>query len=89
MYIHVHILCRHIHLLFAHMCTDNDLRAWPQEQPRSNNVLLFSRTLRLSKRFGGSTDFVAENVNGGHQTARSYFGVGGADAESGSAMASM
>ncbi|CAE7452320.1 unnamed protein product, partial [Symbiodinium pilosum] len=46
---------------------------WPRHQPggldlsvlrseiKSNGVLLFSRTLRLSKRFGKDTHFTAEN----------------------------
>ncbi|CAE7531929.1 GLO1 [Symbiodinium sp. CCMP2592] len=61
---------------------------WPNGQPggvdlsvlRSQiscgNVMVFSRTLRLAKRFGDFTDFVNENINGGFQTWRSAFGVG-------------
>ena len=74
---------------------------WPRHQPggldlsvlrsviRSNGVLLFSRTLRLSKRFGDDTHFVMENVHGGHQTSRSFFGTSATDEESGTGMASM
>ncbi|CAE7876368.1 P4H4 [Symbiodinium necroappetens] len=74
---------------------------WPRHQPggldlsvlrsviRSNGVLLFSRTLRLSKRFGNDTHFVTENVHGGHQTSRSFFGTSATDEESGTGMASM
>ena len=74
---------------------------WPRHQPggldlsvlrsviRSNGVLLFSRTLRLSKRFGDDTHFVTENVHGGHQTSRSFFGTSATDEESGTGMASM
>ena len=61
---------------------------WPNGQPggvdlsvlRSQiscgNVMLFSRTLRLAKRFGDDTGFVNENINGGFQTWRSAFCVG-------------
>ena len=74
---------------------------WPRHQPggldlsvlrsviKSNGVMLFSRTLRLSKRFGDDTHFVMENVHGGHQTARSFFGASATDGESGTGMASM
>ncbi|CAE7919632.1 unnamed protein product, partial [Symbiodinium sp. KB8] len=56
---------------------------------KSNGILLFSRTLRLSKRFGEDTHFKASNINGGHQTAKSYFAVSDADEESGTGMASI
>ncbi|CAE7037360.1 unnamed protein product [Symbiodinium sp. CCMP2456] len=74
---------------------------WPRGQPdgldlsvlrtviKSNGVMLFSRTLRLSKRFGDSTDFVEGNINKAHQTMRSYFGVNAAPGESASGIASM
>ncbi|CAE7263000.1 unnamed protein product, partial [Symbiodinium sp. KB8] len=74
---------------------------WPRHQPggldlsvlrsviKSNGVMLFSRTLRLHKRFGDDTHFVMENVHGGHQTARSFFGASATDGESGTGMASM
>ena len=74
---------------------------WPKTQPggldlsvlrseiKSNGILLFSRTLRLSKRFGDDTHFKASNINGGHQTARSYFAVSDLDEESGTGMASI
>ncbi|CAE7785711.1 unnamed protein product [Symbiodinium sp. CCMP2592] len=74
---------------------------WPRGQPdgldlsvlrtviKSNGVMLFSRTLRLSKRFGDSTDFVEGNINKGHQTSKSFFGVNAAPDESGTGIASM
>ncbi|CAE7725901.1 unnamed protein product [Symbiodinium necroappetens] len=74
---------------------------WPRHQPggldlsvlrsviKSNGVLLFSRTLRLSKRFGDNTHFVTENVQGGHQTSRSFFGTSATGEESETGMASM
>ncbi|CAE7771562.1 unnamed protein product, partial [Symbiodinium sp. CCMP2456] len=60
---------------------------WPNQQPggvdlsvlrtevRSAGILLFSRTLRLTKRFGGGTDFVPENAYIGHQTWRHPAGI--------------
>ncbi|CAE7217876.1 unnamed protein product, partial [Symbiodinium necroappetens] len=51
--------------------------------------MLFSRTLRLSKRFGDNTDFVEGNINKAHQTMRSFFGVNAAPGESGTGIASM
>ena len=74
---------------------------WPKTQPggldlsvlrseiKSNGILLFSRTLRLSKRFGEDTHFTASNINGGHQTAKSHFAVSGTDGESGTGIASI
>jgi len=74
---------------------------WPRGQPegldlsvlrtviKSNGVMLFSRTLRLSKRFGDNTDFVEGNINKAHQTMRSFFGVNAAPGESGTGIASM
>ena len=60
---------------------------WPNQQPggvdlsvlrsevKSAGILLFSRTLRLSKRFGGGTDFLPGNVRGGYSTWRSSAGI--------------
>ena len=55
---------------------------WPDKQPdgvdlsvlqskiRSGGVMLFSRTLRLQKRFGASTDFVGSNTFGAAEPPR-------------------
>ncbi|CAE7238427.1 unnamed protein product [Symbiodinium sp. CCMP2456] len=60
---------------------------WPNQQPggvdlsvlrsevKSAGILLFSRTLRLTKRFGGGTDFVSSNYKGGYSTWRSNAGI--------------
>ncbi|CAE7614462.1 unnamed protein product [Symbiodinium sp. CCMP2592] len=60
---------------------------WPDKQPggvdlsvlrteiRSGGILLFSRTLRLTKRFGGSTDFTNSNTFGAHETWRNPIGI--------------
>ncbi|CAE7388839.1 unnamed protein product, partial [Symbiodinium microadriaticum] len=68
---------------------------WPDKQPggvdlsvlktqiRSGGMLLFSRTLRLTKRFGNGTDFVNGNIFGTHETYRGQFGVARNAAENG------
>ncbi|CAE7206521.1 unnamed protein product [Symbiodinium necroappetens] len=60
---------------------------WPDKQPdgvdlsvlqskiRSGGVMLFSRTLRLQKRFGASTDFVGSNTFGAHESWRNPLGT--------------
>mmetsp|Transcript_52947 Transcript_52947/g.118783 ORF Transcript_52947/g.118783 Transcript_52947/m.118783 type:complete len:927 (+) Transcript_52947:279-3059(+) len=60
---------------------------WPDKQPggvdlsvlrseiRSGGVMLFSRTLRLQKRFGSSTDFVDGNIFGAHESWRNPLGT--------------
>ncbi|CAE7829158.1 unnamed protein product, partial [Symbiodinium sp. KB8] len=60
---------------------------WPNQQPggvdlsvlrsevKSAGILLFSRTLRLTKRFGGGTDFVSSNYKGGYKTWRTNAGI--------------
>ena len=60
---------------------------WPNQQPggvdlsvlrsevKSAGILLFSRTLRLTKRFGHGTDFVPSNARGGYSTWRSNAGI--------------
>jgi len=60
---------------------------WPSQQPggvdlsvlrsevKSAGILLFSRTLRLTKRFGGGTDFIPSNARGGYSTWRSSAGI--------------
>ena len=60
---------------------------WPNQQPggvdlsllrsevKSAGILLFSRTLRLTKRFGGGTDFVSSNYKGGYSTWRTDVGI--------------
>ena len=60
---------------------------WPDKQPggldlsvlrseiRSGGVMLFSRTLRLQKRFGSQTDFVDSNIFGAHETWRNPLGT--------------
>ena len=60
---------------------------WPNQQPggvdlsvlrsevKSAGILLFSRTLRLTKRFGDGTDFVSSNYKGGYSTWRSNAGI--------------
>ncbi|OLQ12213.1 hypothetical protein AK812_SmicGene3906 [Symbiodinium microadriaticum] len=49
----------------------------------SGGMLLFSRTLRLTKRFGNGTDFVNGNIFGTHETYRGQFGVARNAAENG------
>ncbi|CAE7687129.1 unnamed protein product [Symbiodinium sp. CCMP2456] len=60
---------------------------WPDKQPggvdlsvlrseiRSGGIMLFSRTLRLQKRFGSGTDFVDSNIFGAHETWRNPLGT--------------
>ncbi|CAE7242733.1 unnamed protein product [Symbiodinium sp. CCMP2592] len=60
---------------------------WPNHQPggvdlsllrsevRSAGVLLFSRTLRLTKRFGAGPDFLRSNIRGGYSTFRKSLGI--------------
>ena len=60
---------------------------WPDKQPggvdlsvlrteiRSGGILLFSRTLRLTKRFGSGTDFTNSNTFGAHETWRNPIGI--------------
>ena len=72
---------------------------WPNQFPggldlsvlrseiKTANHLLFSRTLRLAKRFGNHTDFAKENLGTGHETWRSSLGID--KGESGSAIEAM
>ena len=72
---------------------------WPNQFPggldlsvlrseiKTANHLLFSRTLRLAKRFGSHTDFAKENLGTGYQTWRSPLGI--AKGESGTAIEAM
>ena len=72
---------------------------WPTQMPggldlsvlrseiKTNGHLLFSRTLRLAKRFGKDTDFVKKNLGTGYQTFRSPLGI--AKGESKTAFAPM
>ncbi|CAE7689629.1 unnamed protein product, partial [Symbiodinium necroappetens] len=77
---------------------------WPKGHPggvdlsalhfefRSVGILLLSRTLRLTKRFGDNTDFLPNNLNHGKATIRSQLGLPrppGSDSESTSAIKSM
>ncbi|CAE7843573.1 unnamed protein product, partial [Symbiodinium microadriaticum] len=77
---------------------------WPKGHPggvdlsalhfefRSVGILLLSRTLRLTKRFGDNTDFLPNNLNHGEATIRSQLGLPrppGSDSESTSAIKSM
>ncbi|CAE7564912.1 unnamed protein product [Symbiodinium sp. CCMP2592] len=60
---------------------------WPNKQPggvdlsvlrseiKSAGILLFSRTLRLTKRFGSSTDFSTGNIKGSYETWRNAAGL--------------
>ena len=60
---------------------------WPDKQPggvdlsvlrseiRTAGFLLFSRTLRLTKRFGDGTDFESGNTFGAHETWRNPIGI--------------
>ena len=52
------------------MCwpTGHDDLSLLRTQIKSNGVLLFRRSLRLSKRFGANTDFVKEHVHGATST---------------------
>jgi len=61
---------------------------WPNQMPggldlsvlrseiKTAGHLLFSRTLRLAKRFGDHTDFSKKNLGTGYQTWRSPLGIG-------------
>ena len=72
---------------------------WPTQMPGGLDLsvlrstittaghLLFTRTLRLAKRFGEDTDFVKENLGTGYQTWRSPLGI--AKGESKTAFAPM
>ncbi|CAE7320390.1 unnamed protein product [Symbiodinium sp. CCMP2592] len=72
---------------------------WPTQMPggldlsvlrstiKAGGHLLFSRTLRLAKRFGENTDFVKKNLGTGYQTWRSPLGI--AKGESNTAFAPM
>ena len=72
---------------------------WPNQMPggldlsvlrseiKTSNNLLFSRTLRLAKRFGKDTDFVKKNLDSSYKTWRSSIGI--AEGESGFAFAPM
>ncbi|CAE7801647.1 unnamed protein product, partial [Symbiodinium sp. CCMP2456] len=72
---------------------------WPNHMPggldlsvlrselKTGDHLLFSRTLRLAKRFGSHTDFVKNNLGQGYQTWRSPLGI--AKGESRAAFAPM
>ncbi|CAE7256573.1 unnamed protein product [Symbiodinium sp. CCMP2592] len=60
---------------------------WPNQQPggvdlsvlrsevKSAGIVLFSRTLRLTKRFGEGTDFTSWNYKGGFSTWRTDVGI--------------
>ena len=60
---------------------------WPKHHPggvdisvlrteiRTAGILLFSRTMRLAKRFGDHTGFSGRNLNKGFETFRSQFGL--------------
>ncbi|CAE7485079.1 unnamed protein product [Symbiodinium natans] len=60
---------------------------WPNKQPggvdlsvlrseiKSAGILLFSRTLRLSKRFGHNTDFSSGNIKDSYETWKSPAGI--------------
>ena len=72
---------------------------WPNQMPggldlsvlrseiKTGGHLLFSRTLRLAKRFGDETDFVKKNLGSSYKTWRSSVGI--AKGESGNAIAPM
>ena len=72
---------------------------WPNQMPggldlsvlrseiKTAGHLLFSRTLRLAKRFGDHTDFAKKNLGTGYQTWRSPLGI--AKGESRTAMEAM
>ncbi len=74
-------------LLPAPLAQLDTIVCWPDKQPggvdlsvlrteiRSGGILLFSRTLRLTQRFGGSTDFVNGNTFGAHETWRNPIGI--------------
>ncbi|CAE7590253.1 unnamed protein product [Symbiodinium natans] len=74
-------------LMPAPLASLDTVVCWPDKQPggvdlsvlrseiRSAGVLLFSRTLRLTKRFGGGTDFTDENTFGAHETWRNPIGI--------------
>ena len=58
-----------------HMPGGLDLTVLRSEIKTGGGHLLFSRTLRLAKRFGDHTKFVKENLQGGYQTWRSPIGI--------------
>ncbi|CAE7239452.1 unnamed protein product [Symbiodinium sp. CCMP2592] len=75
---------------------------WPKHHPggvdisalrfemRTMGILLFGRTLRLTKRFGDGTDFQGSNIDRGIETFRSQLGLEwGSDFESSSGMNKM
>ena len=75
---------------------------WPKHHPggvdisalrfemRTMGILLFGRTLRLTKRFGDGTDFKGSNLDRGIETFRSQLGLEwGSDFESSSGMNKM
>ncbi|CAJ1440128.1 unnamed protein product, partial [Effrenium voratum] len=74
---------------------------WPNEMPggldlsilrseiKSAGNLVFSRTLRLAKRFGQSTDFVKANVEDSYQTWKHVVGLPGSEGEAFSRMSGM
>ena len=74
-------------LMPAPLASLDTIVCWPDKQPggvdlsvlrteiRSGGVLLFSRTLRLTKRFGGGTDFDAQNTFKAHETWRNPIGT--------------
>ncbi|CAJ1441752.1 unnamed protein product [Effrenium voratum] len=74
-------------LMPAPLASLDTIVCWPDKQPggldlsvlrteiRSGGVLLFSRTLRLTKRFGSGTDFVADNTFMAHETWRNPIGT--------------
>ncbi|CAJ1432416.1 unnamed protein product [Effrenium voratum] len=74
---------------------------WPNKMPggldlsilrskiKSAGNLVFSRTLRLAKRFGQGTDFVKANVESSYQTWKHVAGLPGSEGESRSAFDKM